>query len=165
MARRKRQDLQKAEWCRGETSAHPQMPLCEHTLWDLGASLVWISNGFTCHRSYSGSCGAAHPGKDPEGSQLPLLILHKTFRRFSTRPLAAPLLYQTPTLQPCPRLSAFSPRWSTANTAATHPSLRTCPQGNQLTRPFFPPSAFSPHVVLGCFFISPLLLSKQPWNS
>ena len=95
---------------------------------------------------------AAHPEKRPEGSQMPFLVLQKAVLLPSCSRRNS---------QPCSPRGPSGPQWIPAAPLESL-ALRTLSPGNQPACPFFPPLPFPAQVVLGCFFISSLLPSKQP---
>lgn len=125
-----------------------------------------IKMDYTCCGSYSGSCEATHPGNRTEGKPAapsnptqgfpvfqPLAFHCSTpsshfnsaaLRSFNSIALLAHLVCEP--MVPCPHC------WD--------PPEASYKAGMLLLLP----STFPSQAILRCVFISPLLLSKQPWN-
>lgn len=148
MGRRKNQGWQKAEWYRGETSAHPQMP---PWLWNFQPRPK-IKMDSTCCGSYSKSCQAAHPRNRAEGKPaapsnpirgLPV-FLHLAFHHSATlaHSNSAALLSVLVALSPCQSIA-------NTDTVGTHQGLWSLAPRQRLVRPSSPPATFPCQVVLG----------------
>ena len=81
---------------------------------------------------------------------MPFLVLHKPFLLPSCSRCDSAALLPT------------RPLWPTVVHCRAAGSTRASARCPRPARPFFPPLPFPTQVVLGCFFISSLLLSKQP---